>query len=245
MDGPQLEKVCEAVELVRGAGDPLLGQFCVMSLVACLAGEGHTDRPRCASSVIRSLAIPVNDRMPSDVRQRLKVFVPRIVGTNDGLDGLRAAVLCRATLEEIVPKALSEAGRERDTGRKRGVFWRLWTGRAKRVLISQITAARSKLMVEGEQSTPLELNERLAEAAGHLITLCAADAPTADDEAWYWNKAIDLLDRLCDIGAEGRADHTQARPLIALSITLTSRLSEDDAPRKPAVVASYLTLLFR
>ncbi|WP_207539559.1 hypothetical protein [Sabulicella rubraurantiaca] len=245
MNSPQLETVCEAVELVQGVGDPLLGQFCVMSLVACLAGEGHTDRPRCASAVIRALAIPVNDRMPPEARQRLKVFVPRILGTNDGLDGLRAAILCRAILEEVVPKTLFEAGRERAKGRERGFFWRLWTRRAKRVLIGEITAARAKLLAEGEQSTPFELKERVAEAAGHLITLCAADAPTADDEEWYWNKAIDLLDRLCDIGADERAAEPQAPPLMALSITLTSRLSEGDAPRKPAVAPSYLTLLFR
>jgi hypothetical protein len=49
-----------------------------------------------------------------------------------------------------------------------------------------------------------ELSERIAASAAHLIALFARDAPTDRDEAWYWDKAIHLLDRLCDVGAEGR-----------------------------------------
>jgi hypothetical protein len=59
-----------------------------MSFVACLAGEKESDAPRCASPVIRAFAILINEQMPREVRQRLKPFAPRIVGTKDGLDNI-------------------------------------------------------------------------------------------------------------------------------------------------------------
>ncbi|WP_207540524.1 hypothetical protein [Sabulicella rubraurantiaca] len=245
VEDPGLEQVYESVELVRGMGDPTRGQFCIMSLVARLAGEGHTDRPRCASPVIRSLAILINDRMPSATRQRLKVFVPCIVGTSDGLDRMRAALLCRAVLEEIFPRAMSEATRERAVGRKQSYFWRLWTGRSKRVLVSQIAGAHSRLTAEEEQKIPFGLEERVGEATGHLITLCAADAPTASDEAWYWNKAIGLLDRLCDVGADDRALHPNPQPLVGLASILKTDRPEDASPRKPTAAPPYFGFLFR
>jgi hypothetical protein len=46
--------------------------LCGISFVALLAGEGNTDQPASASPLIRNLAIPVNDAMPQEVRQRLK-----------------------------------------------------------------------------------------------------------------------------------------------------------------------------
>jgi hypothetical protein len=98
-----LQRVFDRVELVSGAGDPEAGKLCVMSLVACLAGERHTDHPVCASPLIRAFAIPINDHMPHEVRQRLKPFAPRILGTNDRLDRERVEVLRRALAAEIFP----------------------------------------------------------------------------------------------------------------------------------------------
>ena len=104
----QQQRVLDRFELVSGIGEPDEGTACVMSLVAHLAGEGRTDRPRCASPLIREFAIPVNDRMPREARQRLKPFAPRLVGTNDGLDRARAEVLRRALVETILPRASGE-----------------------------------------------------------------------------------------------------------------------------------------
>ncbi|MGH7191194.1 MAG: hypothetical protein ACREF0_18650, partial [Acetobacteraceae bacterium] len=65
----RLERLYEKVELVKGAGDPSQGKLCVMSFVALLAGEGHSDRPRTASPLIRELAVRINDAMPRAMRQ--------------------------------------------------------------------------------------------------------------------------------------------------------------------------------
>jgi hypothetical protein len=71
--------------------------------------------------------------------------------------------------------------------------------------------------------------------AGHLSTLCARDAPTAQDEAWYWGKAIDLLDQLCDVGAEGRTVGMHAERLEELTSIAETRRSDGETCRDGSV----------
>ncbi|WP_270939141.1 hypothetical protein, partial [Falsiroseomonas oryzae] len=121
----RLERALERVELVTGVGTRDAGRMCVMSLVACLAGEEHTDSPSCASQLIRAFAIPLNDNMPHAVRQRLKPFAPRILGTQDGQDTVRAELLRRALAEEILPRL---GGQKQPQARRfGGPLWRLWS----------------------------------------------------------------------------------------------------------------------
>src|SRR3712207_1094398 len=102
---PRLQRALDRVELVGGSiGDPGEGRMCLVSLVAFLAGEPHSDAPGCASPVVQAFAVAVNGHMPRATRQRLKPFAPRIIGTADGVDRLRAAVLRQALAEEIPPR---------------------------------------------------------------------------------------------------------------------------------------------
>lgn len=68
---------------VRGAG------HCAMEVVAWLAGLGHTDAPECASPVLRSYTISLNDQWDEETLiEELIPFLPRMVGTaGDGQDG--------------------------------------------------------------------------------------------------------------------------------------------------------------
>ncbi len=182
------QRLYERVELITGVGDARLGKLCIMSFVSLLAGETFGDRPKTASPVIRKFAIPVNDRMDDAERQRLKPFAPRIVGTNDGHDGTRAALLYRAIREEVLPfvglgpdEAFAFERAERALG-----------ARAAHNLRHIANAWR-----EGRR-------EVLAKECGHLLaTLSARERDTARRQ-WYLAKAIDLLDRLCEVGAASR-----------------------------------------
>ncbi len=59
--------------------------------VAWFAGEGHSDRPRCVSPMLLASAAVLSDRLPDRKRQRLKRFVPALVGTaDDGRDRERS-----------------------------------------------------------------------------------------------------------------------------------------------------------
>ena len=204
--GPDLheqQRILDRFELVSGMGEPGEGTACVMSLVAHLAGEGHTDRPRCASPVIREFAIPVNDHMPREARQRLKPFAPRLVGTNDGLDRGRAEVLRRVLVETILPRASGECEAAPPSGparRRAGPFRRLRI----RLLRGSLLCRIVRLLDEAEGGRGRGQEAELASAAGHLLAMCARDAWDAREAEWYWNQAIALLDRLCEVGVQER-----------------------------------------
>ena len=205
--GPDLrlrqQRALDRVELVSGVGDPDQGTACVMSLVAHLAGEGHTDRPRCASPLIRDFVIPVNDGMPRDARRRLKPFAPRLVGTNDGLDRNRAEVLRRALVEAILPRASGDCQAYLPGGPawRAGPFRRLWI----RLLRGNLLRRIGRLLEEAERDGGVPgQRAKLASAAGTLLAQCARDARDAREAEWYWNQAIGLLDRLCEVGAHDR-----------------------------------------
>ena len=129
--GPDLrpQGVLDRFEPVSGIGEPDKVMACVMSLVAHLAGESHTDRPRRASPLIRGFVIPGNDHMPREARRRLKPFVPRLIGTNDGLDRARAEVLRRLLVEVLLPGVSGECRASspgEPASRHAGPFRRLW-----------------------------------------------------------------------------------------------------------------------
>jgi len=108
----QLERLYERIELGRGAGSIRGGTLCIMSFVAYLAGERHTDRPRTASPLVRTFAIQLNDGAVDAWRQELKPFAPKIIGTNDGREQDRADILFKAVIQEILPRAQAEFGPE-------------------------------------------------------------------------------------------------------------------------------------
>jgi hypothetical protein len=194
-----LQRVFDRVELVSGAGDPEAGELCVMSLVACLAGERHTDHPVCASPLIRAFAIPVNDHMPREVRQRLKPFAPRILGTNDGRDGERAEILRHALAEESFLQFA--ANWQASSGAPGvGLSRRLWMQLRRRELHHRVERLLGKVRAGGGSGDRIAL----ASAAAQLLALYARDARDAGQTERCWSTAIGLLDRFCDVGASRR-----------------------------------------
>ena len=81
----QLEHLYQQIELVRGSGDPKHRRLCIMSFVAFLNGEPHTDNPTTASSLIRRYAMVINDEMPDSLRQRLKPTIPSQILSSSAL----------------------------------------------------------------------------------------------------------------------------------------------------------------
>jgi hypothetical protein len=227
----QLEQLYERIELVSGMGSPRRGKLCIMSLVAFLSGDRHTDEPRTASSLIRLFAIPLNDGMDGATRQRLKPFAPRIIGTADRRDAERAELLFTAMYEEVLPEALKD---------RHPFFARAGAGKdAKAVeslyaLLRQIKSGERKHVremleqVDGGDATLFEalwrvakayrsgMYNSMAETAASLLVGLAQAAPTAERTNWYWNKAIDLLDRMCDVGAEDRVPEIRLDRVAAL-----------------------------
>jgi hypothetical protein len=197
----RLQRLYDRVELVAGVGDIGAGTLCVMSFAAGLAGEGHTDSPACASPVVRSFAIALNDSVPHDVRQRLKPFAPRIVGTRDGLDAARAEVLRRALAKEILPRAAALGAlpdRAAPAPPRAGLAARLWARLRGREDADWCLAG----LVEraGRTARGPHCGVHLAGEVMQLIDLCAGVAEDAREQEWWWNEALGLLDRLCETG---------------------------------------------
>ena len=194
---PGLQRAFDKVELVSGSiGDPGDGRMCLMSLVAFLAGEPHSDSPDCASPVVQAFAVAVNDHMPRAARQRLKPFAPRIIGTNDGLDPMRAAVLGRALAGEIPPEAPAGHRPAGHGAPAKGAFAklrRLWRWLRK--------DERGRLL---DRALSRDDGVYLAREAARLIARSARHAPNARERERHWDAAIGLLDRLCDVGAPVR-----------------------------------------
>ena len=193
---PGLQRALDRVELVTGSiGDPGDGRMCLMSLVAFLAGEPHSDSPGCASPLIQTFAVLVNDHMPYAARQRLKPFAPRIIGTADGLDGVRAAVLRRALAEGILSEAPGQHPTERGAPAK-GRFAKL------RRLWRWLRKDERRRLLDCALSCDDGINQ--AREAARLIARSARHAPCAREQERQWDAAIGLLDRLCDVGAPMR-----------------------------------------
>jgi hypothetical protein len=57
--------------------------LCAMEWVAYLAGEKHSDYPSCVDLALRGFAIGLNDNLPDDLRQQLRPYLVRMIGTAD------------------------------------------------------------------------------------------------------------------------------------------------------------------
>lgn len=83
---------------------------CAMEWVSHLAGEPHSDQPRCVSPVLRAVCIALNDGLETEPRQALRPYLGRTIGTaSDGLDSARAWMALDWLIREYAPVWLEAA----------------------------------------------------------------------------------------------------------------------------------------
>lgn len=102
----------ETLWLASGSHAEFEKGACIMEAVAYVAGEPHSDHPECASPLLTSFLISMNDRLGDDDRQILKPFIPRLVGTNTGPDdeATRKWMLCDWLVHEYAPAIFRASG---------------------------------------------------------------------------------------------------------------------------------------
>jgi hypothetical protein len=101
----------DLITLDKGAHDTPGDGLCLMEAVAYLAGEPHTDRPKCVSPVLGAYGRALNDILPQDRRQQLIPLIPRIVGTaGDGRDESRSYMALDWLIRTYLPAWLDLAG---------------------------------------------------------------------------------------------------------------------------------------
>lgn len=210
----QLESLFRHVELVPRVGERRESELCVMSLVALLAGDRHTDRPATACPVIAAFAIKINDSVDCDTRQGLKLLAPQIMGTNDGRQYERAWLLARVCVNELFAYAMEDAGASgaaitdlpRMPLQPDNTFDFKALSRDLQAAAQAAGVARNRLadyrylMRACARGNP----EFIAAAAAVTVVDCARSAPGPVGDNRYWDVAINLFDRLCDIGTDER-----------------------------------------
>jgi len=82
---------------------------CIMEAVAWLAGETHTDRPQCASSIITNYAMDLNDTWNDTQRQKLIPYIPKIINTKDEHDNERGLLAIDWLIRTYTPTWLKLA----------------------------------------------------------------------------------------------------------------------------------------
>ncbi len=83
---------------------------CAMEWVSYLAGEPHSDQPRCVSPVLRAFCMTLNDSLEDGPRQRLRPYLARTIGTaDDGLDRARAWMSLDWLIRTYAPTWLAAA----------------------------------------------------------------------------------------------------------------------------------------
>src|SRR5689334_5294532 len=93
-------------------GSPEEG-LCAMEWVSYLAGEDHSDSPKCVDIVLRKFSIGLNDRLPDDLRQQLRPYLVRMIGTaGDGMGEQRRWMVADWAVRFAAAEAQEVAGRK-------------------------------------------------------------------------------------------------------------------------------------
>lgn len=208
------QRLYDSIELVPRVGSRSDNELCVMSLVALLAGESHTDRPKAACPVIATFAIKINDGVDCDARQTLKPFAPRIIGTRDGLARRRAWVLTNALLGEVLPHRAQQAGhpvpvelagqlRIRSLSFDPDEMEELYALLRREAHNLGLDRGRLNDFRYLLRACARSSDELVANSCASILSDFARHPLRPDYSAWYWNKAIELIDRICDVGKDG------------------------------------------
>lgn len=246
MTNVPLERLYDSVTLVPRIGRRQDGELCVMSLVALLANERHTDRPGTACPAIAAFAIKINDSSDDATRQALKPFAPRMIGTRDSFTRARVLLLVDAMLREVLPHIIRErgsrpsiavlrklrlSGADFDRDEIRTLSNRL-REEAEALHLDRGTVAEFRYMLRG---CARGADAFVAGACATLLINQARLAPADEAGRWYRNKGIELLDRLCDIGDA---------PYQGVALTVSRAVREADQNRTATVYRNLPRQLF-
>jgi len=107
---PERLPLLDTIHLAHGSHSSFDDGACAMEVVAWIAGEPHSDQPKCVSPVLTGFCISLNDRWDDEQRQTLKPYLPRLVGTRDGQDEARSYLALDWLIRTYTPAWLDLAG---------------------------------------------------------------------------------------------------------------------------------------
>jgi hypothetical protein len=194
-------------ELGKGSHDTRETGMCAMEWVAYIAGEEHSDSPVCVDPVLRRFGMGLNDALPDDMRQRLRPYLARMIGTaGDGRSEERRWALADWAVRFAAAEAQDVTGRK-DLGDKLRALPEV-TAETKDEAIEVARAVRDgRRAANAYAAAAANAAANAADAAAAAAYAAAAYANAAADAAdaaaarrHMWERllpsALDLLDRL-------------------------------------------------
>jgi hypothetical protein len=214
----------EIFDLKRHSHETPEAGTCAMEVVAWLAGEKHSDRPRCACPVIGAYVRTVNDRLSDEDRQKLKPFLPRIAGSRDPLAlQRRTEHFAWAAISLLSPVVLDRAGLTEHASALRHFDKSKGLAAAAAAAWESGTAASAAIAKETNMLTEAAnaaLDARIAAKAAKMAAATAAANALldldAEDVAGFAATAADVgdvdgilrvLDEALNLGAQGSHDY--------------------------------------
>ncbi len=168
----------DEIELRKGGHSSFDDGVCAMELVAWLAGEPHSDHPKCASPVLTRFVMSWNDALDDEGRQKLKPLLPRIVGTaGDGHDEWRAWLATDWLVRVCTPAWLDLAGVKESSAALRALP----------PIVSTAAARESQPVVDEARERGVAAGDAAWDAAG----VAAGDAAWVAARAAAWDAARD------------------------------------------------------
>lgn len=220
---PRIERLLDTVELVRSRGDPERNRLCMMSLVALLAREPHSDRPRTASPLIAAFVRPINDAMDRATRQRLIPFAPHVIGTAQGGDAVRQEIMHHELMQRLLPAVVTDLqvnARNQAQARDAELTARLCGELVETPLEAQPRLVQDSRWDRAALIGPIRVavsayrggqGEQQAEAVARIAIAAVSRLARPSRRTWYWDRAIALLDRLCEAGRASPAAREPVR----------------------------------
>ncbi len=179
-------------DLCKGSTDHPKNGACLYDAANWILYGTVGDDPPTACPVIRAFAFRLNDLLPDDQRQQLKMFILRVIDNRDPQsEPARAEYIARRVAREIVPPVLKAVRRKRSRDYDADTF--------ARVAAAQLAAAKAALAQAADGTAEWQ---DVAEGAANAIEAAAKAAPTKRARERVYAAAIETLDGVLAIGKQ-------------------------------------------
>ncbi len=178
----------------------------LMEAVSALAGEPWSNSPSCTSPVLAAYARSLNDWLPDQERQRLKAYIPRLVGTAEPDLELRRAFACAdAAVRVFAPLAFTAAGLVEEAA-KLGAL----------APVDRQSAASARSAAKSAESAARKAASLAARTAAELMRSAAESASSAAESArWAARSSVSAAERLAARSPESAESSAPAAARLA------------------------------
>ena len=212
----------DSIHLAFGSHKTREEGMCLLEAVAYIAGEPHTDRPKCVCPVLAAFGRAWNDALDDEDRNRLlRPFIPRLVGTRSTVEveQRRAFMAADWAVRVATPVWLRAAGLVDEAGALEALA-PLTSAEACIKAMPTIRQAREAALASGAAATGAvtgaarDAARAAATAAAVAASTAAAGAAATGAVTGAARDAARVADGAADVLAAGSVAGTAARTVL-------------------------------